>query len=90
MEHSELMHWPLAKGRLENKLSPAPRKQKRPWRTRWAEAILVLKGDAVGVRCYDDIEQIKARRPWVSGTLKTHPLLSDAFERISRKKPSRV
>lgn len=56
MEHYQLWHQPFAKGRIENKLPPAPRVMQRPWHVRWAEAISVLVGRSVGVRCYEDLE----------------------------------
>lgn len=56
MEHSRLLHCPFAAGRIENKLAPAPKVMQRPFYVRWKEAISVLVGRSVGVRCYEDIE----------------------------------
>lgn len=56
MEHCQLWHKPFAKGRIENKLPPAPRVMQRPFYVRWAEAVSVLMGRSVGVRCYEDLE----------------------------------
>lgn len=58
MEHSSLLHHPFAKGRIENKLSPAPRVMERSWHVRWAEAVSVLTGRSVGIRCYEDLEPL--------------------------------
>ena len=55
MEHCKLLHHPFAKGRIENKLPPAPRVMDRPWHVRWAEAVSVLTGRSVAVRCYEDL-----------------------------------
>ena len=55
MEHCRLLHCPFAKGRIENKLAPAPRVMRRRFYVRWAEAVSVLVGRSVGVRCYEDL-----------------------------------
>lgn len=56
MEHYQLWHRPFAKGRIENKLPPAPCVMKRPFYIRWAEAVSVLTGRSVGIKCYEDID----------------------------------
>lgn len=56
MEHYQLWHHPFAEGRIENGLPPAPRVMDRPFYIRWAEAVSVLVGKSVGIRCHPDIE----------------------------------
>lgn len=59
MEHYQLWHRPFAKGRIENKLPPAPLLIERPFYIRWAEAVSVLRGNSVGIRCHPDIDSPK-------------------------------
>lgn len=56
MEHVSLLHHAFAKGRIENNLPPAPRIMRRPFHVRFLEAISVLKGHSVGIKCYEDLE----------------------------------
>jgi len=56
VEHCQLWHRPFAKGRIENNLAPAPRVMHRPFYVRWVEAVSVLTGRSVGIRCYEDLE----------------------------------
>lgn len=75
VEHSTMWHLPFAKGRIENGLSPAPRRTERPFYLRWAEAVSVLKGRSIGVRCHYDMAPPEGQEEYVDGEVGRHPLL---------------
>lgn len=79
MEHSKVMHLPFAKGRIENGLAPAPRIVKRPFYIRWAEALSVLKGRSIGVKCYEDMED-PIDEQYVEGKVGSHPIVDRPAE----------
>jgi len=78
MEHSDLLHLPMAKGRIENGLPPAPRKVNRLFHKKWAEALSVLAGRSIAVRCYDDRVPEEGVEPYVSGSVSRHPIVEQS------------
>jgi hypothetical protein len=80
MEHVNLMHLPFAKGRIENGLAPAPRRTKRGIHKRFAEALSVLAGRSIAVRCYEDMEERDDEEPFVDGLVGSHPIVARPVE----------
>lgn len=77
MEHNSLLHRPFAKGRIENGLAPAPRKMQRAFYVRWGEAVSVLLGRSVAVRCYEDMTPPEGEE-FVDGTVGKHPVVAQS------------
>ncbi len=78
MEYDRLLHMPFAKGRIENGLAPAPRKVRRGIHKRFSEALSVLAGRSIAVRCYEDMQPLEGADSYVDGTVGRHPLLERA------------
>ena len=74
MEHSTLLHYPFAKGRIENGLAPAPRRISRPFHRRVVEAVSILMGRSIGVTCYFDMLPPSGEKEYVDGSVGRHPL----------------
>jgi len=75
VEHSELLHLPFAKGRIENGLAPAPRMARRGIHKRFSEALSVLAGRSIAVRCYEDKDPPEGADKYVDGTVGHHPIV---------------
>jgi len=75
MEHDRLMHLPFAKGRIENGLAPAPRRLRGRILARLPEALSVLAGRSIAVRCYEDMEPPEGEEQYVDGLVGNHPIL---------------
>lgn len=80
MEHDRLMHLPFAKGRIENGLAPAPRRVWRGIHLRFTEALSVLAGRSIAVRCYEDIEPPEGGDKYVDGLVGSHPIVARPVE----------